>query len=83
MDEIESEARMFQGSVMCYVSGECIQRKFGGHRCDCTGTGFHGQACQVGEQSMTFLHCVFHFSLLCVYTVKLVKLVSRVFSTVF
>merc|ERR1712210_254354 len=34
-------------SSPCQNKGECIQRKFGGHRCDCTGTGFYGQACQV------------------------------------
>ena len=37
-----------KSSSVC-VAGGCIQRKFGGHRCDCTGTGFHGPVCQIGE----------------------------------
>ena len=39
----------FESKASLYA-GTCIQRKFGGHRCDCTGTGFHGQACQIGEK---------------------------------
>ena len=30
----------------CSNSGQCIQLKYGGYRCDCTGTGYYGDYCQ-------------------------------------
>ena len=29
----------------CSHGGQCIQLKYGGYRCDCTGTGYYGQYC--------------------------------------
>ena len=30
------------------VSGECIALNEGGFRCECTGTGYHGETCHIG-----------------------------------
>ena len=35
----------------CSHGGQCIQLKYGGYRCDCTGTGYHGQYCSKSKYS--------------------------------
>merc|ERR1719474_560933 len=30
----------------CKNKGVCVQLKYGGYRCECTGTGFYGQTCE-------------------------------------
>jgi len=31
----------------CEHQGECIQVKYGGYRCECTGTNYYGRTCEL------------------------------------
>ena len=44
------------GTIWSYsvnLPGECIALNDGGYRCECTGTGYHGETCHKG--GLTFL----------------------------
>ena len=33
----------------CQNGGECIQIKYGRYKCDCQGTKYHGEHCEMGN----------------------------------
>ena len=47
----------------CLNRGECIQLRFGRYKCECTGTNFFGEKCQIGKIRVSWTRVMHKFRL--------------------